>query len=158
MCFEHLPFLEHSFLSKTICEMDPSLRVLHCSDLADDTQLPTHSGGAAAASSLLCAQAGAGACRGCTVCKSKGIKFQKIYLSYGVWTSCAVSKVQLSTIWGIYDFIADPSLCMKSRNSFGFLNYDLFFSPVILCVKHVPVVPASASLTQENFKNEICAC
>lgn len=154
--FKHLPFLEHSLLSQTICEMDPSLWVLHCRAWAGDTQLLTQ-GGAAAAPSLH--RACPGACLECTVCESKGVKLQNFYLSYGVWTSCAILKAQVSTIWGVYYFIVAPSLCMKSRMSFGFLNYDwFFFSPLILRVKHVPVVPASVSLTQENLNTEICAC
>lgn len=49
LSFEHLPFLERSVLSKAICEVDPSLWVLPCTDLTCNTLLLKQSSGAVTA-------------------------------------------------------------------------------------------------------------
>lgn len=151
--FKHLPFLEHSLLSQAVWEMDPPW-VLHCSNSAGDAQLLTQGLGlllpppcTGASWAMLWVQR----------VSKQGDKFQKL-LSYGVWTSLLYKKYKFLQ-FGMFITSQWARHCAwKAETLFVSLIMIEFFPPVVLCVQHVPVVPASASLTQENLKNEICAC
>lgn len=102
--FEHLPFLEHSLLSKTIFEMDPSLCVLQCTDSAYNTLFLKQSSGAVTASAPHHAQACAETCLECTVSESSGIKCENWFLIFN-WRKLKLNSSAFHMVSGFTGFL-----------------------------------------------------